>query len=286
MADSHDRFEILISTHQLAGYINNPNWLVVDCRFDLMDPDWGYQNYQKEHIQGAVYAHLDYDLSGPKSNHTGRHPLPGPDEIQGSLQKLGISDSTQVVVYDTNGGAFAARLWWLLKFYGHDRVALLDGSYQKWIDESLPTASGIETRMPGILTFNEHPEMMVTSDEVHRLTNNSSVCIIDARAPVRYRGEQEPIDPIAGHIPGAVNRFHGLNLTPDGVFLPPHQLRAQFLDIFHGSPPSQAIVYCGSGVTSCHHIIAMAYAGLPLPRLYAGSWSEWIRDPSRPVEKG
>jgi thiosulfate/3-mercaptopyruvate sulfurtransferase len=280
------KYEVLITTEHLAANLHNPEWTIVDCRFDLMKPDWGYDDYQQGHILGAVYAHLDNDLADRITPHSGRHPLPSPEKFCTTLENLGISNSTQVVVYDTSGGGYAARLWWMLKYFGHDAVALLDGGYAKWAEENRPISKGIDSKPHGIISLSLRPEMVLSTEQIVRLVGDPSICMIDARAAVRYRGEQEPIDPVAGHIPGALNRFHVTNLSPKGVFLPPSELKSQFAALLKGASAAQAVVYCGSGVTSCHHIIAMALAGLELPRLYAGSWSEWIRDPSRPIAKG
>lgn len=279
-------FTSLISTQQLADHLAHPNWVVVDCRFDLAQPDWGFADYQKGHIPGAVYAHLDHDLAAPITPSTGRHPLPAPTQIAETLSKLGISNGSQVVVYDTVGGGFAARLWWMLRYCGHTAVAVLDGGYAKWLAESRPTQTGIDSYPRKDFAPSPQPHMLATTDQILQTLSSSQSVLIDARAPIRYRGEQEPIDPVAGRIPGALNRFHVNNLTPEGTFLPPTELSSEFETLLGGRSTADAIVYCGSGVTSCHHLVALASAGLPLPRLYVGSWSEWIRDPSRPVARG
>ncbi len=272
----------LISTKELSAHLHDPNWIIIDCRFDLAKPDWGFNSYQEAHIPGAGYAHLDHDLAGPLTPNTGRHPLPDVDEMARRLGNWGIGPQAQVVVYDTVSGAFADRLWWLLRFLGHRQVAVLDGGFPKWQRESLPVASGVQTRPPAVFTPQPDWSMVVTAEEVERIRQDPAYCLIDARAAERYRGEKEPIDPIAGHIPGAVNRFHGQNISPEGVLLPPDVLRAQFQSLIGSTPPENVVVYCGSGVTSIHHILAMELAGLPGARLYLGSWSEWIRDPNRP----
>ena len=243
-------------------------------------------DYQQGHIPGAVYAHLDHDLAAPITPTTGRHPLPGPAQIAKTFGKLGISNAGQVVVYDTVGGGFAARLWWMLRYCGHTAVAVLDGGYAKWSAESRPSRTGIESNPPTVFIPSPQPHMLATTAQVLQTLSSPESILIDARAPIRYRGEQEPIDPVAGRIPGALNRFHALNLSPEGTFLPPAELSTQFEALLGGRSTADAIVYCGSGVTSCHHLVALASAGLPLPRLYVGSWSEWIRDPSRPVARG
>jgi thiosulfate/3-mercaptopyruvate sulfurtransferase len=276
-------FRTIISAQELASHLGAPDWAVVDCRFDLKQPDWGYENYQQYHIPGAVYAHLDRDLSAPITSETGRHPLPDPEEMARRLGNWGIDNRTQVVVYDTSGSAYAARLWWQLRFLGHEQVAVLDGGFQHWQQAGLPLSTGIETRPPAVFIPHPNWQMVAATGEIVAVGSNPDYCLIDARSPERYRGEQEPIDPVAGHIPGAVNRFHGANLDKEGTFLPPTALREQFQQLIDSTPPQHVIVYCGSGVTSCHHILAMEIAGFPPARLYAGSWSEWIRDRKRPI---
>ncbi len=277
---------ILVSTEELYNHLNDPDWVIIDCRFDLTNPKWGWQVYQNSHIPGAAYAHLDHDLSAPITPASGRHPLPDPEAFIARASAWGIDERKQVVVYDSAGGAYAARLWWLLHYYGHEAAAVLDGGFTIWTAEYRPTSPGNEIHPPAKFHGQPHEGFLVTADDVDRLRNDPKYRIIDARSPVRYRGEMEPIDPVAGHIPGAVNRFHVDNLAPNTTLLPPETLRAQFLKLLDGVDPRNAIVYCGSGVTSCHHLLAMEYAGLPSGLLYAGSWSEWIRDPKRPVKKG
>jgi len=279
-------YSTLITTHQLFPHLDDPDWIVVDCRGDLANPNWGFEDYQRSHIPGAVYAHMDRDLSAAITPQTGRHPLPDADTLVQRMSRLGIGDRMQVVVYDIQGGSWAARLWWMLRSSGHRTAAVLDGSFQKWLSEGRPTASGIETRPPATFSGRLQTDRIVTAEEVERIRQDPAYRLIDARARPRFLGEQEPIDTAAGRIPGAVNRFHGANLSPDGSFLPPETLRKQFLELLGGVPPERAVVYCGSGVTSCHHLVAMDWAGLPGARMYAGSWSEWIRDPNRPRAAG
>jgi thiosulfate/3-mercaptopyruvate sulfurtransferase len=279
-------FNTIISTDELSKHLADLGWVIIDCRFDLAKPDWGFTSYQESHIPGAIYAHIDRDLAGPITPETGRHPLPDVDVMAQQLGRWGIGADTQVVVYDTMGGAFAVRLWWQMRFLGHAQAAVLDGGFPKWQRQGRPTTTGIENRTPA--QFIPHPDwsMIVDAKEVERIRQDPAYRLVDARAPERYRGEREPIDPVAGRIPGAINRFHGLNLSPEGVLLPPDTLRAQFHELVGDTPPENVIVYCGSGVTSIHHILAMEVAGLPGARLYPGSWSEWIRDPKRPIERG
>jgi thiosulfate/3-mercaptopyruvate sulfurtransferase len=276
-----------VSASQLAAHTHDPLWLVVDCSFDLAAPEWGRENYLAGHIPGAIYAHLDNDLSAPRTPETGRHPLPDPQVMAQRLSAWGIGAGRQVVVYDTAGGAYASRLWWMLRYYGHDAAAILEGGYAKWIEEDRPLVPGNEaphTRQEFVPILR--PEMVLTIDDVDRIRLDPAWKLIDARSAVRFRGEQEPIDPVAGHIPGAVNRFHGENLTTNGTLHSNRSLRVQFKALLGDTPTERTVVYCGSGVTSCLHIAAMHRAGLGLPRLYAGSWSEWIRDPNHPIALG
>ncbi len=276
----------IVSVKELLDHLNDPRWVIVDCRFELTDPAWGFEDYQRGHIPGAVYADLDKDLSAPATGQTGRHPLPAPENFIQKVESWGIGTQKQVVVYDHVSGAYAARLWWLLRNYGHEAVAVLDGGLTAWTRAGYPLSRGVDRVKPDIFEGFPDPNQWVTTREVELLLKDPSFILIDARAPERYRGEQEPIDPVAGHIPGAVNRFHQENLDDDGYFLPGETLRKEFEAMIGDLSPDHVIVYCGSGVTSCHHILAMELAGLYGARLYAGSWSEWIRDPKRPIETG
>ena len=282
------KFDTLIQTQELWEHTSDPDWALIDCRFDLADPAWGFEEYVKLHIPSAVYAHLDNDLSGTVSEKTGRHPLPEPAIFAQKLAGWGIDGTKQVVAYDTVGGAFAARLWWLLRYFGFTRVAVLDGGLGKWINENRPTRSGVEKRTALLVAplISIQPELLITTDEMVRSYKDLSYRIIDARTKERYLGEIEPIDPIPGRIPGASNRFHGDNLQPNGTLKPSIVLKQEFLSLLGDISPQKTIVYCGSGVTSCHHLLAMEAAGLSGARLYLGSWSEWIRDPTRPIAKG
>lgn len=280
-------FTTLIDPETLQAHLEDPDWVVVDCRFSLSDPAYGWQAYQKAHIPTAVYAHLDEDLSGPMvPGRSGRHPLPDPDQLAQKLGAWGIGSCTQVVAYDDAGGAFAARLWWLLGWLGHDAVAVLDGGWPRWIGEGRPIREGVEQRPPCAFTPRLQPERVVTADDVKQRLHDPAWRLLDARAPERYQGVQEPIDPVAGHIPGAVNAPFSENLTSAGTFLSPERLRQRFAALLGGVPPERTICYCGSGVTAAHNVLAMTHAGLPGARLYAGSWSEWITDPRRPVARG
>ncbi len=279
-------YNLLISAEDLYTHYREPGWVIVDCRFNLKQPEWGLRSYRHGHIPGAVYADLDRDLAAPViPGKTGRHPLPEMQKFADLLGTWGIGNDSQVVAYDTVSGAFAARLWWMLRFLGHTAAAVLDGGYQKWTQKGYPVSQGEEYPSPRSFQNHPRPEMTADAHEVDQIRQRTDYQVIDARAPERYRGEVEPIDPVAGHIPGAVNRFHGDNLRPDGTFASPDRLREDFLALLGDIPSDHSIVYCGSGVTSCHHLIAMEVAGLKPGRLYPGSWSEWITDPNRPVEK-
>jgi thiosulfate/3-mercaptopyruvate sulfurtransferase len=277
--------QTLISTETLYLHLAEPDWAIVDCRFDLAQPDLGRTQYQAQHIPGASYAHLAQDLAGPKTGTNGRHPLPDPAALRQTFARLGIDSSAQVVAYDQDSGMYASRLWWLLRYMGHTAVAVLDGGFAKWVAEGRPTASGDEAQRPRAFAGTPNESMRTDVAEVARGLGDPSVRLIDARAPERYAGRMETIDRVAGHIPGAVNHFFKNNLAPDGTFLPASDLRARLDQALGGLSPDQAICYCGSGVTACHNLLAFEHAGLRGARLYVGSWSEWCADPERPVER-
>jgi thiosulfate/3-mercaptopyruvate sulfurtransferase len=278
------RFSDLISPAELAGLLGDPALRIIDCRASLQDPHAGEEAYSKAHLPRAGFADLNHDLSGPVvPGKTGRHPLP---ELEGFVEKLctwGVGAGNQVVVYDDSAGAFAARLWWLLRWLGHEAVALLDGGFSAWVVDGGPITDQLVLPERAHFTPRLRPELLVS---VAELTAPRSIArrLFDARAPERFRGEVEPIDPVAGHIPGATNLPFSDNLSASR-FLAPAVLRQRLALALDGTPSEDAIVYCGSGVTACHDVLAFARAGLPLPRLYAGSWSEWITDPARPTER-
>ncbi|MGE0451702.1 MAG: sulfurtransferase [Vicinamibacterales bacterium] len=278
-------FTTLIDTEALASLLPDPRVVVVDCRFDLADPAAGERAYAAGHIPGAVYAHLDRDLSGARTATTGRHPLPAPDVLLETLRRLGIGPASQVIVYDQDSGGFASRLWWLLKWMGHPAVAVLDGGWTQWVREGRATRTGHETRERGAFDGRPAQDHLASAAEVAAVSGKAGWLVVDARAPERYRGEVEPIDLVAGHIPGAVNRPFVHNLR-DGRFLPRDELRAAFSKLMGETRPEHVVSYCGSGVTACQNLLAMEHAGLTGGKLYAGSWSEWVSDPTRPVERG
>jgi len=260
---------------------------VVDVRHRLTDPAWGASAYAAAHVAGAVFAHLDHDLSAPVvPGVTGRHPLPTPAAAAATFGALGIDAGVQVVAYDDIGGAFAARLWWLLKWLGHDAAAVLDGGWPAWQAAGAPERSGIEHRRARTFVPRPRPAMVVDADATAAAAAGGAARVLDARAPDRFAGQNETIDPVAGHIPGAVSLPFAGNLGPDGLFLPPAALAARLDAALGGTPAEAAVAYCGSGVTAAHLVLAAAHAGRPLPRLYAGSWSEWITDPARGVATG
>lgn len=280
-------YTTLISPAELDRRLTNSDWAIIDCRFSLDDTDRGRRDYEDAHIPGASYAHLDDDLSGLiVPGKSGRHPLPEIDIFSQTLARWGIGAGVQVVAYDDSGGAIAARLWWMLRWLNHDAVAVLDGGWPRWLRESRPVRTGVESRTGREFTPRPRPEMLIDSAGVEEMRENSNSRLIDSRAAERYQGENEIIDPVAGHIPGAISGPYADNLDAAGLFLSQKELRARFEAILAGASPEQAAFYCGSGVTAAHNLLAMVYAGYRDARLYAGSWSEWITDPARPVATG
>lgn len=277
-------FKTIISAESLHKNLNNPHWAILDCRFYLQEVDRGHQDYLHAHIPGAIYINLDEDLSGEiLPGKTGRHPLPDSQVFAERLSGWGIDNGTQVIAYDNKGGALAARLWWMLRWLGHERVAVLDGDWTAWAGGEFPQESGEVTRTRKEFKPQEHTEYIVDAAMVEEIRADGNFMLLDARSPQRYWGLEEPIDNKAGHIPGAVNAPYENNLTEDGFFLSTAELKERFENLLEGVPPSQVIVYCGSGVTSNHNLIAMVEAGYEMGLLYPGSWSEWITDPARSV---
>jgi len=278
-------FRTLISTSALAMRLDDDHVAIVDCRFQLAEESWGERAYVESHIPHAVYAHLDRDLSGPKSGTNGRHPLPDPEAAARTFARLGITSGVQVVAYDQDNGMYASRLWWMLRWLGHDAVAVLDGGFAKWTAEGRDTRSGTETRAPQTFIAASRDEMLATVDQVAALRADRDWQLVDARAPERFRGDVEPLDKVAGHIPGAANHWYQTNLDAQGSFRSPEELRAHMRATLGDHPADRIVCYCGSGVTACHNLLALEHAGLTGAKLYAGSWSEWSSDPRRPVEK-
>lgn len=274
----------LIDAATLASQLTDSHVIAIDCRFDLARPEAGELAYADGHIPGAAYAHLDRDLSGQKTGHNGRHPLPSPAALSATLGRLGINASTQVIAYDQDNGMYASRLWWLLRWMGHEAVAVLDGGFAAWVADGHAVVAGVEVHTSRAFSGVPKPEFIVDAEAVGALAGSRAARVIDARAPERYRGEVEPIDPVAGHIPGAVNYWFLRNME-NGRFRSADALRAEFEVLVAGVAVDQVVSYCGSGVTGCHNLLALEHAGLRGARLYPGSWSEWVSDPSRPVEK-
>jgi len=272
----------LVSTDEVEK--NLAHWRVFDCRHDLARPALGEQQYREGHLPGAMFAHLDRDLSGKKTGKNGRHPLPEPGEFEKWLETTGLAPKDQVICYDAGNGSMAARLWWMLRWIGHDKVAVLDGGFAQWVKEGRPTSVEIPIFTPFNYPIKLRKDMTVDVSAVQKNLGKQS--LLDARAPARYRGEQEPIDPVAGRIPGAKNRFNSDNLSAQGTFKSPDELKKEFAAVLGRSSPSEVVHYCGSGVAACHNLLAMEVAGLKGGKLYAGSWSEWSADPKRPQERG
>lgn len=282
-------YELILATEELAAHLDDPNWLIVDCRYDLNQPDAMQRFYTQAHIPGAIYAHLDHDLATPViPGQTGRHPLPPREEAARHFGQMGIGPHTQVIVYDDQGGSLAAgRLWWMLRWVGHAAVAVLEGGWQKWLAEDHPTRGGIETHPAQLLPLRPALERVVEIAELTRRLDDPAYVVIDVRSPERYAGEIEPIDRIPGHIPGAVSAPHQGNLErPAGLFRSPEELRARYQALLGDRSPEQAILYCGSGVTASFGMLSMRLAGLGGAALFPGSYSEWVADVTRPVKVG
>jgi len=278
-------YRTLIDCHTLALHIHDPQWVVLDCRFALSDPEAGLRAYEAGHIDRARYAHLNDDLSSPVTPHSGRHPLPDPHRLAAKLGAWGIDNSKQVIAYDDSFGAMAARLWWLLRWLGHDAVALLDGGLPRWMREGRPVVKDIPVVTPATFTPQVRDNLWVDANTVAKAVKQDDWLVMDARAEERFNGEVEMLDPVAGHVPGAINLPFEDNLHVSGRFSSAQELRELYEGLMESTPPDHVIQMCGSGVTACHNILAMEHAGLTGAKLYAGSWSEWIRDPSRPVAR-
>jgi thiosulfate/3-mercaptopyruvate sulfurtransferase len=276
-------YTTLISAQNLQQHLNDRNWVIIDSRFSLANTEAGFKAYRHGHIPNARYAHLDKDLSSRITDFTGRHPLPNTAELIKKLGAWSVDNTSQVVVYDDAGGAIAGRLWWLLRALGHAKVAVLDGAYKHWQKSKFPVTTTLPTIKPS--SFRAYPgeNSALTALEVQNGLAQKTICLIDARTSERFRGAREPIDTIAGHIPGAVNRPFQSNLDSNGLFLSAETLRNQFKALIGDKNPQQVAHMCGSGVTACHNLLAMEIAGLAGSKLYAGSWSEWIRNKNRPI---
>jgi len=274
-------FTTLIDTDSLLETHGNPDWLIFDARYDLADKNAGKEAYLQGHIPGAIYVDLHDDLSRPPATNKGRHPLPTTESMNTLFSELGIRSESQVIIYDNVLGAFAARLWWMLRHMQHENVAVLDGGWQSWLAKRGPVNSAQETRTESVFNNEALEQDLIDIEQVQEVG-----ILVDSREPVRYRGESEPIDKAAGHIPGALNRFWEENISENGCFKEKQLLKQEFEAILGNTASSESVFYCGSGVTACHNLLAAAHAGLALPKLYAGSWSEWSSDPEKPVATG
>jgi thiosulfate/3-mercaptopyruvate sulfurtransferase len=284
--DDTEYSNILLRVEQLRRHLNDARWCVVDVRHDLFDAEAGIRLYRDGHIPGAVFADINTQLSGTKTGVNGRHPMPSRDDLIETFRQWGINNDTQIVAYDAQGGQYASRLWWLARWLGHRRVALLDGGWAKWSNETGLVSRDVPIRARGNFTASDSTMPLVNVQQVLQRLEDSNRTLLDARTPERYRGEEEPIDPVAGHIPGARNRPWQQNLNSDQTFKSPSALRSEFDALLGARSPSQVTHQCGSGVTACHNVFAMELAGLPGSALYGGSWSEWIADPKRPIATG
>lgn len=278
-------YRTIVSAQDLHRHLADPELVIFDCRHELMNPEAGARAYAQSHLPGARFAHSETDLAGPKTGRNGRHPLPEPEAFMAWLGRNGVDGSKQVVAYDFAAGSASARLWWMLRWVGHGRAAVLDGGWEGWLKAGLPVTaeqpSITATTFAGVLR-----PVWVDVGFVQSHLGDPSVAVLDARAPERFQGLAEPIDPVAGHIPGARNRLFKENLSADGRFKSPHELKQAFVDVLGTARPEQVVHQCGSGVSACSNLLAMEIAGLAGSRLYPGSWSEWVADPSRPVAKG
>jgi thiosulfate/3-mercaptopyruvate sulfurtransferase len=279
-------YATLITAGELAGLLaDGPQPVVVDTSFDLADTDAGERRYRESHLPGAHYLHLDRDLSSAKTGRNGRHPLPDRAAFARTVGALGVTPQVQVVCYDAQGGVYAARLWWMLRWIGHADVAVLDGGVQAW-QRAGGALTNTPSAAPGGAPYPERPSLAPSIDAAGVGARVPLAMLLDARSAERFRGEVEPIDPVAGHIPGAFNRFHKANLDESGGFKPQSVLREEFGAVLGGRAPEDVIHSCGSGVTACHNLLAMEHAGLAGSLLYPGSWSEWSSDPARPIARG
>jgi thiosulfate/3-mercaptopyruvate sulfurtransferase len=284
-------YTTLISVADLAaraggGNLPGKDLLIVDCRFDLARPAAGLEAYLRGHVPQAIYAHLEHDLSGPVTAATGRHPLPQPEQFAATLGRWGMTSTTQVVAYDADSGAYAARLWWMLRWVGHRAVAVLDGGFSAWVAAGQPTTTEVPARQTTRFAVQPDRSAWLSTEELVEHLPHTDWRLLDARAPERFAGAVEPIDAVAGHVPGARNHPFATSLGAQGRWLAPEELRRRIEQSQAGVADDHTIAMCGSGVTACHLLLAMEVAGKPGARLYAGSWSEWIRDPRRAVASG
>ncbi len=274
---------MLINTENLSQHLHDSAWVIFDCRHDLFDLAKGERQYREGHIPGAHFASIDTDLSGDKTGNNGRHPLPSPAAFTAFLARHGVANTSTIVAYDDVGGQFASRLWWMARWVGLKNILLLDGGIPKWIADGRTLSTDVPAPTPAPLRGHANPLLLWSAAEVLAHISDTNFALIDARPAERYRGEVEPIDPVAGHIPNAANRFYKANLNADLTFRAADEIKNEFAALTNHQPVDHVVHYCGSGVTACANIFAMEYAGLNGSKLFAGSWSEWVADPSRPV---
>ncbi|MCP4074778.1 MAG: sulfurtransferase [Gammaproteobacteria bacterium] len=279
-------YDTLIKANELLLHVEDKNWLIFDCRFDLSDVDKGQKSYAVSHLPGAIYAHLDDHLSSPITPDSGRHPMPDTKKLIQWLATCGLTEQTQVVVYDDSFAAMSSRLWWLLKCLGHEAVAILDGGWQAWVNQSLVVDSKLPELHASNFTADLNEHCVVTTRDVLNNINTDDFQLVDVRTNERFIGKLEPIDPVAGHIPGAMNMPLIDNLDENGFFKTAAQLKAMYSALCESRSAENQVYMCGSGVTACHSIFALSLAGCGFAKVYAGSWSEWIRDPGRPAAIG
>jgi len=279
-------FNTLVTTEELAAHIDDPDWLIFDCRFTLTEAGAGRKNYAQAHIPGAIYVHLEEDLSSAISNTSGRHPLPDADSLSKKLSAWGVDNTKQLIVYDDAFGAIAGRMWWILRWLGHTKIALLEGGLPVWLRDGHATTERLPILTPAIFQPQINTSLVVNTDDVEAMMNDDSYLIIDARSEERFEGVLEPFDKVAGHIPGALNVPYDDNLSVSGGFETQEELYESYSDRVNDLKNENIIHMCGSGVTACHNILAMEHAGLTGSRLYAGSWSEWITNSTRPIATG
>ena len=281
-----DTYTTLIQPADLARLLPDENVAVLDCRHDLARPDWSDHAYSEGHIPGAIQAHLDRNLSSPIGPQTGRHPLPDIAKLAETLGGWGIDRTVQVVAYDQGNGVYGARAWWLLRWSGHTKVAVLDGGFAAWQEAGFPVSREPGTRKARTFVARANDSALVTTAELQQALANERISLIDARGADRFAGENETIDPVAGHVPGATSRPFGKNVDSRGRFHAADELRRQWTETLASRPASEVVAMCGSGVSACHNLLALEIAGFPGAKLYPGSWSEWIRDPTRPIAMG
>ena len=277
--------QTIISVEELNKNVND-NWFIFDCRFVLKDPNGGRNKFSQGHIPGAQFADMDTDLASPMTKTSGRHPLPNPETLIEKLQQWGVNNDSQIICYDDISGAFAARMWWLMKWLGHKNTAVLDGGIEKWIANNFPLETEVVKKTKGNFSGKADNSMWVDIDFVQKELAQNNLRLLDARSVERFTAFDKKTDPVPGHVPGAENFPFSENLTEQKIFLSAGKLQTRFEEVFSNTNQDQIICMCGSGVTACHNLLAMSIAGLPMTRLYVGSWSEWIKDKDRPVATG